>query len=787
MKSIIRRSGASSGFSLIEVLIAVVVLATGLLALAALQGSLTRSSADAKVRGRVAAMLTARMDQLRSLGYGNAALNTGTVTTPSTPGAIDPCDGDATDWLDCTRIQAGLSALTVTQVTHIWSSAIGASNFTVDRVPATDEPEFKRIVLTATWTDANGSSHSIGASSDTSALAQSNELLPPITSESGNSKGPIVRQLTPVVDGMIPIAIGGGSDTAATNPKPVIVGSNSAVAETSYNVLTYHNETGSVVRVQQRVETRVVACSCKYGAEASSAFLAQDYRPTYWDGSQYKVPEPVATADDVVNSGKNTEVSGQSDVCDQCCRDHNDPATLAADKAKFDPKRWNADSSEAQRRFVTTNLTSVVPNTNNKVYNDACRVIRVDGFWRVASDANQEQFGLLRTKSDYVEKIPDPLAADYYEEYVIDYLTNRFVSGSTTPAGTQYDAFSGGVLNDLVNVNIKPSASPTESRYLHARGLYVDYIEPEAKKVIDDAITGCKTTPKINCALPHVPFSTVNLTDLANFDDNPDNVLNVQNAVGLRGQVNGLTTAANNAFADAVTSARISNTGLTGSLPIDDADLNLATVDGDRSIFDDRQKFTISSAGSGSGSSFTVSLDPLASPLMSDGIAVNDPAVDWKVAGSGLGCRQTADTASPNPYTCKDAPLGGAAQVIVSKYNYADPDIPTLVTCPNADPNGVLQTVAVSPTPRPVCKRFAVNSVTTSAGTIFDGYSVTANADKYNEMTTIDFTALLPNATIVVGFAPASDLPGTIQQCNYAQNSDLTWSVSSIDWTDPCK
>ena len=58
------------GFSLLEVLIAVVVLSVGLLALAALQGSLTRSSADAKVRGRVAAMLSARIDDLRSNGYG---------------------------------------------------------------------------------------------------------------------------------------------------------------------------------------------------------------------------------------------------------------------------------------------------------------------------------------------------------------------------------------------------------------------------------------------------------------------------------------------------------------------------------------------------------------------------------------------------------------------------------------------------------------------------------------------------------------------------------------------
>ena len=70
-----RSPNRQAGFSLIEVLIAVVVLATGLLALASLQASLTRSSAESKARGRIAAMLDARMDELRSAGYTQAVLD----------------------------------------------------------------------------------------------------------------------------------------------------------------------------------------------------------------------------------------------------------------------------------------------------------------------------------------------------------------------------------------------------------------------------------------------------------------------------------------------------------------------------------------------------------------------------------------------------------------------------------------------------------------------------------------------------------------------------------------
>jgi len=53
------------GFSLIEVMVAVVVLATGLLAMAALQGALARNSADAKARTAVMAALASRMSEIR--------------------------------------------------------------------------------------------------------------------------------------------------------------------------------------------------------------------------------------------------------------------------------------------------------------------------------------------------------------------------------------------------------------------------------------------------------------------------------------------------------------------------------------------------------------------------------------------------------------------------------------------------------------------------------------------------------------------------------------------------
>lgn len=251
-------ASAARGFSLIEVLIAVVVLSTGLLALAALQGSLTRASAEAKVRGRVAALLSARMDQLRVSGYDGVA-----------DGVDDSCAsgtaGTPGDWVPaafCT--ETGIGSLTATQDATEWVGAIGGTGF-APGTPGANDPRFKRVTVQATWSDSGGVDHRLAMSSDFSPLALVSNLLPPPDEEGAKNLGPIVRQDNPATDGMIPIAIGGDGYTAATNPKPEIVGDskNQKIVGTKFDVLTYSG-TGEAT-IQKRFETQVIQCQCQYG------------------------------------------------------------------------------------------------------------------------------------------------------------------------------------------------------------------------------------------------------------------------------------------------------------------------------------------------------------------------------------------------------------------------------------------------------------------------------------------------------------------------------------------
>ena len=97
-----------SGFTLIEVMIAVVVLATGLLAMAALQAKLASNSADAKARSRVSALLMSVIDDQRASGYDSLASFVSTACTTSSPTALQTaiCNAEG---------DAGISGLSLAQ------------------------------------------------------------------------------------------------------------------------------------------------------------------------------------------------------------------------------------------------------------------------------------------------------------------------------------------------------------------------------------------------------------------------------------------------------------------------------------------------------------------------------------------------------------------------------------------------------------------------------------------------------------------------------------------------
>lgn len=582
------------GFSLIEVMVAVVILATGLLALAALQGALARNSSDAKARGAVMAALTSRMSEIRQ-----APPATGTTWTMSTP------------WVSDAAAQAGSTDLQVveTLVARRWDG----TDYVLTAV-ANPTSTFTRATLAATWTAADGSK-SLTLSSDLSSnIYGLGTGYPGNDPKSSAGKLPIIRQGNPSnTAGVIPI-VTGNQATAASNPQPIIEGAESNLrVGTSFDVLNYVPE-GSVAKITKRFQTEVIKCRCKYGAGGYSVAGKAQW-PTVWNGTTYEVYAGSGAATGVsANAGEDPAYDGtakggkkgagreQSEQCTECCRDHHD-ATGTSGEAKYDPEATGVSKYDYTK---STGALTIQTNASVGTYVAACRVVKVDGLWRTTADMYQRSYGLLETSDvggvQAKSGIPSSAATGAYQAYVKDYLST-YTKASTTAPGDPQGTFDGiTALNSPATINIA-TPSTTDYRYLHGRGLYVDYLGTKAQKAIEKC-DGKSGTAYTECLLPVLPFTTINLTEIAKWTPSDPNVLAVNTNNTLYFNVTepsgGRTAGINSGTATSDTESRRSNSGVAVSDDI------LAAVDdnGDKVLETDSQQFVVGSGSGGSGNNY---------------------------------------------------------------------------------------------------------------------------------------------------------------------------------------
>lgn len=761
-----------SGFSLIEVLIAVVILATGLLALTALQGRLAQSSADAKVRSRVASLLTSRMDELRAAQYASIPPAAGSASATFTA----TCAGGAA-WVCNAETESKASGLSVAHTYARFMDVGGTFTSSGAAAPNLSTAEFKRITLTATWNDASGSGRSLAISTDVSPLSLTANRIPNAPGGAGSGGNAIVRQDNPAGPGVIPIAIGGGDATAASNPRPEIIGKNQnqAAVGTRFDVLTYEGLSGASV-IQRRVETAVVACTCEYGAGGSN--LGEIYRtaqwPAEWTGERYQVIAPagatVAPGDALASKSGPASGVTQSPLCTECCRDHHDDV---ANSTKFDPERTTS------YEHYNASLTAV-GTANGTRYIDACRLVRVDGFWRTATDMYAKHFGLINTSAvagvPAKSGAPDATAVTTYQAYVKSYL-----AGYTGAAASISNANDGGQVSGTINITAPP---PADERYLHARGLYVDYLNQTARDRIAKARlpANCTSGDYTECALPYLPFTTINTTELAYWEPRVSGVANTNTitvATGssliydplqpTRGRTNAKSSATNGNTSDATAIITRSNAGVAIASAVDPADDAAEGVD--------KQEFRVTaSGGTGTGEGFSVRLANL--PQTSDDNSNNDPGVAWSNATGSQNCDATLKLTNPNrdndpnDYACNTfGPLGISTTVTAADYFGVTTKSATIL-CPG--------NVSVANVSTPHLINYSVSALVngTASGTV-----TYVGDNTSSEVATVAFSALASGDLVTLQFTDQlNGAAATPSSCTFKGNGDLNKVVWSESW-----
>jgi Tfp pilus assembly protein PilV len=759
-------------------MVAVVIMTVGLLALASLQLSLMRTSGQTKAQSTALALAKQQIETLRAFTdydeYANDIVNSG-PTDVTIGGYTYSMTTTVERWV----FDAAAPIFTKYPTTNASLAALRADT-SIDYVTGRD---FKKVNVKVTWSDANGAA---AAGSNTIELDDVVDWLDP--SDAGSlakkTSGATARSVEVVIKdpgaeaGVIPIAIGDTSDTAATNPKPVV---NSSGTETRFDIQTYSALSGNLALAQSRVETAVISCSCDTSTKPTDS-TARGYRPTYFNGVRYVAPTLTTY---VPPAGqKASAVNSESPYCYDCCRDHNDPASIiAAKKPRFDP--WRAEHIH----YYLDNANTLQEVTNAKTtYLESCRLIRVDGIFRVAADFNDEYFNLLRTKNDgsTTAYVPTDAAATNYEDFVLAYLDQRVITpsdASTDPTVSAYNhTLAASAVTTLETAHsINDPASITLQRtndykWLHSRGLYVDYLEAEALAAIEDAKSDCEDIScsdedKAVAVLRVLPFTSINLTELSNWTPTVADTGYVSVTGGsffalagssddpVRGKVvphtSNLPTTASTA--DAIVKIRKSNSGLAVmATPIDkdedglDGSGNPITTEDDK----DTQAFDIpDGASSPQTGTFTVNLNNY------------DFAVFPALSGTNITNCTYAKVSGKYVYTCQSAGLGVPTTLLVTKYNYqsasASKGKDRVLTCTKADGTGAVSyTTTNSDEKIYTCNNYTVGSASSSAGGVTTSNFVTLKDTLLDESQSVDFSTVGNGDTLTLDFSAGTPTYG---------------------------
>lgn len=764
-----RPASTRRGFSLIEVLIAVVVLSVGLLALAALQSSLIRYSADAKAQSVALSLAKETLENMRSY----QSMDEFRALTSLAVGSAETIDDD------------GLGRFGGVDFRRWWTVVRYAFNETngtfevVDNTAALDPDtypqnnEFKTVTVNVAWTSATGAQQTvvlqdaIGALSpmDSSNLQANRGVRP---------RGPQVLIHDPSSEaGVIPIAIGNNTETAATNPRPEIAGRNNSprAVETRFDVLTYAALTGNnagLALAQARVETTVVGCTCD---TATGGGTVRGFRPTYWNGERYVPPSQAGTYFPPAGHAQlGNNDPPESALCTACCRDHHDPIGIAG--PKFSPTRVTHE------HYRSTDLSTVIGSGR---YDEACRLIRVDGIFRVAADMYNDYFGLLETSSEtgvpLRSPVPSATATANYQDFALAYLGDRFVTGT----GYNSPANGNATTHEFTfNLNAPVAAvdfftTVNDYRWLHARGLYVDYLEQEAIDAIQKAKDDCATQQPSPCTteelrtavLARLPFTSINLTEIANWTPatsgtqnlvvtNLDFVQSVNSTDPVRGKVLRGSSPSDGATATATASVLRSNSGVALLLgPINPDEATPLTDP-------NNQDFRIVGVATGGGS-YTVTMNNY--PFTNS--AADLPTI---VANPLATCNYNR-TNNPNPYTCTATAVDVAATLQVSNYNFAqEVRISDSFSC--SGPNGVV-TAALSNARVNRCRNFSITAVT-AGGTV----GTVTNEGAKSETTQISFASLANNAAVSMTFTEQASTYSYVCTYTVRNNGSYDYTVS---------
>jgi len=533
-----------SGGMLLEVVLAIAIFAFGMLALVQLQGNVTRSSSDANTRTVATNIAEELVEQIRGYEQVPAIADNGKWEYMELAGTA----------LNGTVQRGGMDYAVTATIKDFWRDE---ANDTFISNDATNPPtvpaglseayaSFKLLQIDVSW----NTGQDFYVDDENTAVLGDNTITvyeiipnsPPILGAkiAANLNEPAGTPTVNYTPGLNPDIVALTLDNQklkeATTPIPDVI-RDGELTETYFEVVSY-NTANAFTR---REEFLTVGCECILNpANGGSEF---GLRPTVWNGVEYTEGDPV--------TDKNVGVSAnnqQSPFCSVCCRDHHDggsgenDGSFEDERLVYDP--WNyspSDKGTDHAHYSKSNKGVISVAEDGDTYLEACRLVRKDGFFRVAQDFNQRGFfGVIEDYMDNVAEVAE------YSDYVTTAAEDFYENGQSDlplPGDTGMPQFTSPV--DGLKYDYLPSSQsdvtmsgpytslPTplnvQDQQLRSRGIYLDFMTEEVEDKIATCLpldadgnppTGCQI-PQFTSPLEIYPFFEVQLTKLANWIEDP--------------------------------------------------------------------------------------------------------------------------------------------------------------------------------------------------------------------------------------------------------------------------
>ena len=532
------------GFSLVEVLIASLIIMLGVSGVVSLQSAYMRSDAQTAYRHAALRLAQNKFNDLRQfeaiesaagmIAYDDIADNVGGTINPGQVDVTLGTDGELHSFTRNWEVEDKyFSDTTGDGVADTW---MDRSTLLGNGLPLPPSPAQKQVTVTVKWVDTKGNTMAIAVDGNIAPVSLGHSYH--AINESNNVKTKPEVPFTPgTAPDVISYSLGNNQRVEASKPLPdrINQGSNQIVELTSFR----YASSGQVSKLLKQEDFLTINCKCKLAGS----------------GNGYTPAMTLLKGDELVDSPGYLEIKDTGVVadnqqpahCNVCCRDHHDNMNMVASEAYY---RLEGGLPHSHYDSVGggnfTKATQV-----GDTYIENCRFKRINGFYELYPD--WQLVDIVAFEASFLDT---QTALDDYRTYTTELMANKI---SNSP-------FSSSLASRSLQV-------PPGDYQLIARGIYLDRMTSSHLATVQAKLAA--NDPQWQQI---VPFYDINLTLLASwYADNPaiatvtsepletviDPVNNYYSTYN-RGRVTGIVDGVTNIRVDSYAG----NAGITSTLPL---------------------------------------------------------------------------------------------------------------------------------------------------------------------------------------------------------------------------